>query len=54
MKTDQTNHAHNHEGAHGHTHGAIVPSIIATEHGLFKKFLEACFSNHNRKKRRMK
>ncbi|MEN8781314.1 MAG: cation diffusion facilitator family transporter [Desulfobacterales bacterium] len=35
MKTDQTNHAHNHEGAHGHTHGAIDPSIIATERGIW-------------------
>ncbi|MGD9242632.1 MAG: cation diffusion facilitator family transporter [Desulfobacterales bacterium] len=36
MKTDQTNHAHDHDqGAHGHIHGVVDPSIISTERGIW-------------------
>ena len=36
MKTDQTNHPHDHDqGAHDHIHGVVDPSIITTERGIW-------------------
>jgi cation diffusion facilitator family transporter len=35
-KSDQQlNHSHSHDGEHGHTHGAIDPSIVTTARGIF-------------------